>query len=474
MNTQRWKKTIVHALFVAAWLLLCLAPVSGVAHAQVPQTSCSEIWDTLITVSNSLGASRTLRIGQGLLATNNLDNCDQPAPPLPPGGSFEALISFGTTDYYTDYRPANLPGTITWLAKFQAGSGGDPVTFSWNPATLPGAGTWTLIDTVGGSAVNVNMRTQSSVTMPYTGITQLEIRYATTRCTVTAIASGNWSAASTWNTNCTGIPAVTDDVYIPAGMAVSFNNAATTVESLTLSQGGSLTFANANPLLVSDNAFLRGGSLLLGSTGNFAINGALTNLGVMQQTKTVNLLNENQPLAIVPFLNIGGYGGMTITSHTSLGSTTVKIKGGQICDSDNTSIWRCFTVTSTNNVTDAEIDFYYAANELNGSACATMRAWRSTGGHNWVSAGTAGTRSCASEPYSVHVTNVTVVNTGSFFGLRTTAPTAITLRSFHADSAVSHFPIPLALALAGLASLSAFALWISARKRAYSAINKPQ
>lgn len=466
MNTHRWKKITVHVLLISIFLLACLAPISGVAHAQVPQTSCSEIWDTLITVSNSLAASRTLRIGQGILATNNLDDCDQPAPPLPPGGSFEALISFGATDYFTDYRPANLPGTITWLVKFQAGSGGDPVTFSWTPATLPGAGTWTLIDSLGGGFVNVNMRSQSSLVLPLPGLTQLEVRYATTRCTVTAVASGSWNSTSTWNTNCTGIPAVTDDVYIPNGITVSFNNAATTVESLTLGRGGSLTFANANQLLVSDNAFVRGGSLLLGSTGNFVVNGALTNLGLMQQTKGVTLL-ENQPLATVSFMNIGGYGGMTITSHSSLGNTTVRITGGQVCDTNNTSVWRCFVVTSTNNVTNAEINFYFASNELNGSTCPSMQAWRSTGGHNWVSAGTVQSRSCASAPYSIHYTSMTVSNSGTFFGLRSSsAPTAITLRTFSAGSLGSNLPIPLALALAGLVSLSAFILWQTARKRA--------
>jgi len=314
------------------------------------------------------------------------------------------------------------------------------------------------------------MRSQSSYSMTgYPGITQMQISYVTTRCTVTAAASGNWSAATTWNTNCSGVPAVTDDVLIPSGITVNFNNAATTVESLTLAQGGSLTFANANQLLVSDNAFVRRGSLQLGSLGNLAVNGALTNLGSMQQTKTVSLLAGNTPDATVSFLNIGGYGGLTLISHAgSLGSTSVTIKGGQVCDSDNSAAWRCFSITPTNSVSDAEIVFYYAANELNTSTCATMQAWRSTGGRTWVSAGTPGTRSCASEPYSVRYTGVTVANTSSFFALRSTSgPTAISLRIFQASSALSSLLIPLSLGLAALACLATVASW-RFRKHAHS------
>jgi hypothetical protein len=219
--------------------------------------------------------------------------------------------------------------------------------------------------------------------------------------------------------------------------------------------------------VVSDNAFVRGGAMNLGTLGALTVNGALTNLGVMQQTKAVNVLDGNAPEATQTFLNIGGYGGLTLTSNaTSMGSTTVSIFGGRICDANNTSAWRCFMVTPTTSVIDAGIVFYYAANELNTSACATLEAWRSTGGHNWTSAGTAGTRSCASEPYSLPYTAAIIANTGSFFALRSaTGPTAITLRAFNAGSVGNNFSILLAVGLVGLVSLGVFAAWWAFGKR---------
>jgi hypothetical protein len=473
---QQLKKSITRILFVLILVAVSLIPVSGVARAQVHQSTCSEIWDTVITVSNSLGATRALRIGQGLFATaDHVDNCDVPAPPIPPS-AFEAEI-VGTvvppeppTDFYTDYRPANQPGTITWRVKYSNSSSGFPITFSWSIAALPGAGTWTLIYFDSDfNMYTVNMRGASSATWTDIYTSQVRIIYATTRCTITAVASGNWDSAGTWNGNCSAFPLAPLDVYIPNGMTVDFNTTATTVESLTIGNGGSLSFSVANQLLVSDNAFVRGGTLTLGALGNLAVgvNGALTNLGVMQQTRDVN--------ASVTFLNIGGYGGLTLTPGTNMGITSVRIIGGQVCDTDNTSIWRCFTVTPTTSVVDAGIVFYFAANELNTSVCANVRAWRSLGGQNWIEASpTLPTTSCGAEPYSVSYTGVTVENAGSFFALKSSGvPTVLTLQTFNASSAGSNFYTLLAIGLVGLASLSAVVVWWTFGKRkAFSVGNR--
>ena len=466
--SQQFKKSITRILFALILVAVSLIPVSGVARAQVHQSTCSEIWDTVITVSNNGVGSRALHIGQGLFATAGLDDCDVPAPPMPPS-AFEAEIvrTTGLTDFYTDYRQANQAGAIIWNVQYNAGDNGYPITFSWSSASLPGAGTWTFRYFDGVTFQIIDMRTTSSVQWTDTDEINARITYTTTRCTITATASGNWNSAGTWNENCLGsVPSPTDDVYIPSGMTVDFNTTATTVESLTIGNGGNLTFSTANQLLVSDNAFVRGGNLTLGSQGNLNVNGALTNLGVMQQT-----LNVSAPTT---FLNTGGYGGLAITPVTNMGNTSVRIIGGQVCDTNNTSIWHCFSVTPTTSVINAGIVFYYKANELNTSVCASMQAWRSTGGQNWISAGTAGATSCVSEPYSVSYAGVTVANTGSFFALRSPAqPTALTLRTFNAVNAGSDFPIFLIVGLVGLASLSGIVAWWASGKRKDSSSPNP-
>lgn len=449
-------------------ILSCfLAPVNNtkaksLTPLEAPDSVCFEIWDAVINVADNGGANQDLVFGQGFYASDSFDACDTQSPPAPPAGSFHARIVTPSTppaDLFKDYRKADKPGIIEWKIKFQPGSGGYPFTFSWDITKLPAAGTLQLMDVFGGSMVNVDMLAQSSYQLTNTDLDQLKIRYNTNRCTITAIASGNWSSGSTWNTNCTGLPSVTDDVHIPDGISVTFDNAPTTIESLTVSGGtGLLQFSNSNPLVVSDNAFIRGGMFDLGDTGTVTVSGALSNEGKMKQTKSVTTGLGNVPTASVNFLDLGGYGGLTITANSeTLGTTTVTIKGGQSCDTNDSSVHRCFTITPTNNTSTASLNYFYSGSELNGSSCSNLQAWRTTGGTTWVEAGTIGTRTCVSDPYSLSYSNITLNNTGSFFALRTAQnPTVVNLMNLEAYSGIDTKPIyalgSLTLALVGLLS----------------------
>lgn len=417
---------------VLAVLLLGLFLVTGNrAMAQVPPSACYELWDTTVTVSDASGASQTLTFGQGLFATSGVDPCDDAqVPPPPPIGAFYSNFLEGANAYYTEYRQANLPGEIVWRVKYQVsiidGTTSFPATFSWDPASLPGAGTWRLQDQFGGAlGIDIDMTLQNSFDVPYEGffetMDELRIVYDTTHCTVTAVSSGNWNEADTWNDNCSGVPTATDDVYIPPDLAVDFGSAATSIESLTLDQNSSLTFSGSEQMTVSGNAFNRGGTLNLGAAGNFAVSGQLANYGNMLQTKT--------PAPTASFLDMGNYGGLTLTDNSGLSdSTMVEIKGGQICDTDNTASWRCFYVTPSSTVTDAAVTFYFEEEELHTSECDTMVAWRSTGGNTWVEAGTLEERNCDTSPFSVTYSDVTIQNSFSTFALRSQeSPTTVGL-----------------------------------------------
>ena len=417
-----WTSKTLRSTVLAVLLLGLFLVTSNRAVAQVPPSACYELWDTTITVSDALGASQTLTFGQGLFATNGVDPCDVQAPPPPPAGAFYANFVSGSNAYFTEYRPASLPGVVTWTIEFRAATGGNPMTFSWDPTELPGAGTWHLRDLITGTLVDIDMTSQDSFVDPFGGsITQLGIFYDTTRCTVTAVSSGNWNEADTWNDNCSGVPTATDDVYIPPGLAVDFGSAAASIESLTLDQNSSLTFSGSEQMTVSGNAFNRGGTLSLGAAGNIAVSGQLANYGNMLQTKT--------PAPTASFLDMGNYGGLTLTDNSGLlGSTMVEIKGGQICDTDNTASWRCFYVTPSSTVTDAAGTFYFEEEELHTSECSTMAAWRSTGGNTWVEAGTLVERNCDTSPFSVTYSDVTIQNSFSTFALRSQeAPTTVGL-----------------------------------------------
>lgn len=409
---------------------------------EAPDSVCFEIWDAVINVADNGGANQDLIFGQGLYASDAWDSgCDTLSPPPPIAGNFHARIITPTNaELFKDYRKADKPGIIEWKIKFQPGSGGYPFTFSWDISKLPTAGTLQLIDVFGGSMVNVDMFAQSSYQLTNTDLDQLKIRYNTNRCTVTAIASGNWSTVSTWNSNCTGVPAATDDVHIPDGVSVTFDDISSTIESLTVSGStGRLQFSSSNPLIITDNAFTRSGMLDLGNLGTVTINGSLLNEGQVKQTKSVTAGMGNAPTASMNFLDLGGYGGLTITANSeTLGATSVTIKGGQSCDKDDSSVYRCFTIAPTNNTSSAGIVFYYTSSELNGSSCSNLQAWRSTGGTVWVEAGTVGARSCVLDPLSLSYSDVTINNTGSFFALHTPEPTVIKLTYLKAYSGIDN------------------------------------
>lgn len=430
------------------------------------ESACFELWQATINVAETGGANKDLVYGQGIYATNDKDPCDQLAPPPPVAGAFDArlTVSSPANDFFTEYKASTLPGVKTeWRISFQPSTGGGyPFTFSWDIASLPAGGSIRLQDVTASGVIDIDMRSQSSFVLSDTDYDRLDIAFTPDRCPLTAIASGNWNNPDTWDNNCTfDTPDDTTnvDVIIPNGHVVTFNLTSDTVETLTVGGGGgTLQFPGAGTLNVNGDVGVRDGLLDLGSQGILNLGGSLENEGRMRQTKAVNETESTE--ATVTFLDLAGYGGLAITTNgTSLGSTTVTIKGAQACDTDDTAVQRCFTIDPTSSTTAAGLTFYYLDAEINKSICSTMQAWRSTGTNTWTEAGTVGTRSCGSDPHSVAYSSVTIDASGSIFDLRSTeAPTAVTLNSFGAYSNNLLWLLPIGL-LVSLISLGALTIW---------------
>jgi len=85
-----------------------------------------------------------------------------------------------------DYRDSTLT-EITWKLTFQPGSGGYPMTFSWDSTSFP-EGTFYLKDRIDGSFVFVNMKNQSSFVLTEPAITSLNINYKG-ECTLVSVNS---------------------------------------------------------------------------------------------------------------------------------------------------------------------------------------------------------------------------------------------------------------------------------------------
>lgn len=159
-----------------------------------PASGCPITWQADLTISDSGSRSGVLTFGQGPNATSGLDaDCGElTLPPPPPPGVFAIrwLLPDGNASLL-DYR-ADVPGPITWRVQFQPSVSGN-FTFSWDPATLP-TGSFYLKDEILGTIVNVDMKTQSSASIPG-ALTTLKIEYSPEVC-VNVLIANDWNLVS--------------------------------------------------------------------------------------------------------------------------------------------------------------------------------------------------------------------------------------------------------------------------------------
>ena len=197
-------------------------------------------------------------------------------------------------------------------------------------------------------------------------------------------ANGNWHTGSTWTSGT--IPGSNNSAIINTEHAVIVDNNAQCYD-LLISNGSQLVIPYGLTLTVADE---------------------LSNNGTLQQTRDVN------GNADIPFLDAGGYGGLTLNANdpgdhsTDLGKTTVTIDGNQDCTAgpSGSSVRRCFNIIAQYAAgRNASIRFYFSANELGTIACNDVQAWHWTGSQ-WEVAGPVTGRQCTTEPYYVEVTGI--------------------------------------------------------------------
>jgi hypothetical protein len=173
------------------------------------------------------------------------------------------------------------------------------------------------------------------------------------------------------------------------------------VSSLYVSTAAAATFSSVATGNWGDASTWSCGAVVLFVSDSVSA-ASLTNNGRVRQTKEVSGNSD------VPFVNIGGYGGVTINANNlDLGTTTVTIRGNQICDTEDSIVHRCFEIEPTNSSgRNATITYYFSAAELAGQFCPGLRAWRWTGSA-WDFAGDDDFPDCSEpSPYSVTVPGV--------------------------------------------------------------------
>ena len=171
---------------------------AGITALKIEYTLVPITWDAIIQLKDNGNITKGLKFGQSPMGTEGIDNAlgELPLPPAPPAGSFDARFEIPVVpaDYsFFDYR-SDTSKAITWLMKFQPGSGGYPFTFTWDPLELP-EGFFFLKDNVTGTVVNVNMKLTNSYTLTNTGITALKIEYTKQVCLNINLTQG-WNIVS--------------------------------------------------------------------------------------------------------------------------------------------------------------------------------------------------------------------------------------------------------------------------------------
>lgn len=163
-------------------------PLLGTSDGALTIASDPGLYQAVLVITDANNNSTNLIFGTAPGATDDFDNeVDQLAPPAPPVGSFDARLR-GTDDFLTDMR-APEPNQHTWRVVFQPSAGGTPVFVSWNRDQLPSEGTFRIQDTIDGSLLDIDMRSQAGFSVP-TSLTQLQIVFSLEQTLDVPIAAG--------------------------------------------------------------------------------------------------------------------------------------------------------------------------------------------------------------------------------------------------------------------------------------------
>ncbi|MGZ4989999.1 MAG: beta strand repeat-containing protein, partial [Methylobacter sp.] len=231
----------------------------------------------------------------GASASLTVDNLSPASATVASGSSDDAKVALNwTTSVATDFNTTS--GSIVY--RWAAASAGSEVPVEGSTPTLGGSnGTATVacvvssaastalarIDGTGGSSDCTTTALTNGQAYTYkvfqkdsngnydVGMTIGTITPAVVNCT--SLATGNWSATSTWTQCRSGIPLAGDTVTIASGHTVTVNTTAPatgSLGSLTINSGGTLTASVANTLTLGGN-LTNNGTLSLGTFGNVTL-----------------------------------------------------------------------------------------------------------------------------------------------------------------------------------------------------------
>ena len=344
-------------------------------------------------------------------------------------------VAGANLNFFVDDVTLNVDSGINWLVENPVSgvvtAGGQvsvDVTFDSNPVGGPGEYTGDLLLTSDTPYANLTIPVTMTVVMDYAWNGSVDT---------------DWDNTANWTPN--GVPDAFSRVSIdPANLSGAsvwpVLNVDAVAFDLTLAAGAELTIPNSRTLTVHN---------------------ALSNQGLLRQTKDI------ASATLTRFLQITGNGGtayygVDITPAGAMGLTTVEIRGNQTagCNQGDQLIHRCFDITPATPRT-ATVRFWYLDVERNGEDNNFMQAYHWNDATGLWDRLDAGGELRGSEG-SYHFVEVDGVSEYSPFGLADSSPsdpTAVTMQSFSANNN------SMSIVLLFVAGFVIFLSWIFAKRR---------
>lgn len=213
-----------------------------------PRDPSAITWQSLITVASGAN-SQGVTFGFAPYGTDGLDTQlgEAALGSIPPAGTFDTrfILPGGSTGSLKDFR-SDKEVIANWNLKFQPGSAGYPITFTWDSGALPDG--LVMLKDASGSIVNVNMKTQNSYSLTNSSITSLNVIYKE-QVDATVSVQNEWNIISA--------PVQTENMAVSAvfptatSNAFSYNNGYTQAATLVSGKGYWLKFGSSQNILLT-------------------------------------------------------------------------------------------------------------------------------------------------------------------------------------------------------------------------------
>ncbi|HRQ29359.1 MAG TPA: fibronectin type III domain-containing protein, partial [Saprospiraceae bacterium] len=262
-----------------------------------------------------------------------------PAPGAPVNLSFAAISGSGMTVNWEDNSTNELFFNV--FRATDAGFTQNLVITSIASTTTAGTGTgyYTIVSGLQPATTYYYKITASNEGTGSSGLTGSQA--TNPPGTITAIASGNWSAGSTWDTG--SQPTSIDNAVIPSGFTVTVDASTNTCYNLTIDNGGTLNVASGTSYKVTvNNNLTNNGTFDLYTSGTvyatvsfagaynstFSGTGATTDIGVLEINKGSGTVTTSSPvLEVMPSnLTIKGSSNTNTTTGACLTLTNGIVK----------------------------------------------------------------------------------------------------------------------------------------------------